>query len=128
MFAGLTRDETYMRVLIIEDEFLIRDHVARILRAAGYQITEASNGRAALLLMRSTESPDLILLDLIMPVMNGVEFRAEQVKDPALAAIPIIIISANADHHRVFELGAAGFIGKPVDPVKLLALVASFRG
>jgi CheY-like chemotaxis protein len=114
-----------MRVLIVEDEFLLRDDLARILRAAGHEAVEASNGRRALERMRS-DRPDLVLLDLAMPVMSGEDFRAQQLQDPVLAPIPVIIVSGHVDEDQVRALQAAGYVAKPVEEAALLAVVQRF--
>lgn len=115
-----------MRVLIVEDEFLLRDDLAQALRAAGYEISEASNGRIALEAMRR-DKPQLVLLDLFMPVMDGAQFRVEQLKDPALASVPVVIVSGHADERQVRSLGAADFVGKPVDERALMAIIERIR-
>jgi CheY-like chemotaxis protein len=114
-----------MRVLIVEDEFLLRDELARMLTAAGYDTTQAGNGRAALQQMRRLQ-PDLVLLDLAMPVMNGEDFRTEQLKDPALAGIPVVLLSGHADAAQVRALRAAAYIAKPVQEATLLAVLRQF--
>jgi hypothetical protein len=78
-----------MRVLIVEDEVLVRTDLAQWLREAGYAVEEAPNGRAGLDRMRR-EVPDVVLLDLRMPIMDGYEFNIERLKDPALSKVPII--------------------------------------
>ena len=115
-----------MRVLIVEDEFLLRDDLAQTLRAAGYEVSEASNGRTGLEAMRR-DKPQLVLLDLFMPVMDGAQFRAQQLRDPALAAVPVVIVSGHADERQVRSLGAADFVGKPVDERALMVIIERIR-
>src|SRR5262249_14719366 len=75
-------------------------------------------------LRTATPAPFLILLDLTMPVMNGWQFRREQQRDPGLAAIPVLLVSANADGARqAGALAAAGHLAKPVDADQLLAWI-----
>ncbi len=81
------------RVLIVEDDVDIRETLAELLATAGYETAEAANGRDALDLARRA-TPDLIVLDLMMPVMDGWQFRSAQRRDPSLAPIPVIVISA----------------------------------
>jgi DNA-binding response OmpR family regulator len=114
-----------MRVLIVEDEFLLRDELARMLTAAGYDTLQAGNGRVALEQMRR-DKPDLVLLDLAMPVMNGENFRTEQLKDPTLAAIPVVLVSGHADAAQVRALKAAAYVAKPVQEATLLAVLRQF--
>ena len=116
-----------MRVLIVEDEFLLRDELARILTAAGYETVQAGNGQVALERLRR-DKPDLVLLDLAMPVMNGEDFRTEQLKDATLASIPVVLISAHADAAQVRSLQAAAYISKPVQEATLLAVLRQLRG
>ena len=115
-----------MRVLIIEDEFLLRDDLAQTLRAVGYEVSEASNGRTGLEAMRR-DRPDVVLLDLFMPVMDGAQFRAEQLKDPSLASVPVVIVSGHADERQVRSLGAVDFVGKPVDERALMSIIERLR-
>jgi CheY-like chemotaxis protein len=71
--------------------------------------------------------PSVILLDLMMPVMDGWQFRTEQLRDPALAAIPVILISADGTvREKAAALSAAAFLRKPIDVEQLLALVRQY--
>ena len=82
-------------VLIVEDDELVRDAIAEALRDEGYTVHIASNGREALDTLQSAmKQPRLILLDLIMPVMDGWEFLRERERQPALAGIPVCAVSA----------------------------------
>ena len=79
------------KILVVEDELGQREALAEVLSRLGYEVQCAANGNEALELMRRSESlPGLILLDLMMPVMDGWEFRAEQRKDRALADVPAL--------------------------------------
>ncbi|MBK1646428.1 diguanylate cyclase response regulator [Thiocapsa imhoffii] len=108
-----------MRILIVDD---VPDNIrvlSHILRDAGYQISAATNGRKALSLA-STSKPDLILLDVMMPEMNGYETCAALKADPTLAEIPVIFVTALADvedETRGFDLGAVDYITKPFNDV-----------
>ncbi len=85
------------RVLVVEDDADVRGALAAVLEVAGYQVVEASHGGEALDHLRAaTKTFCMILLDLFMPTMNGWAFRAEQMKDPDMAAIPVIVVSADA--------------------------------
>jgi CheY-like chemotaxis protein len=83
------------RVLVIEDERDIRDALAEALSYEGYDVAVAANGREALRTLHGGPLPDVILLDLVMPEMSGWEFRQVQVRDPALAGIPVVVVSAS---------------------------------
>jgi CheY-like chemotaxis protein len=120
---ALDRADTWP-VLVVEDDFDLRDAVADALRDAGHEVLLASNGAEALAVLRNGgPRPGLILLDLMMPVMDGWEFRQKQLADPALASIPVVALSAHADV-RHFE--AAENLAKPVSLQKLLDTVARF--
>lgn len=116
-------------ILVVEDDFDIRDTLAQILEAEGYIVSGAANGLEALELLRrdGAGAPALILLDLMMPVMNGWQFRAEQLQDPKLASIPVVVISADASvHQKAASIEAAGFLKKPVQLDTLLETVGRF--
>lgn len=101
------------RVLIIEDDSEIRELLAELLRLEGCSIDTAENGRIALaLLERPSERPDAIILDLMMPVMDGYEFLKAREKIPALAAIPVAVISGAATQPKLPELSI--YLRKPM--------------
>jgi CheY-like chemotaxis protein len=114
-------------VLVVDDDDDIRETVVELLRDEGYEAEGAANGREALDRLRAaTREPDLILLDLLMPVMDGEQFREEQVKDPRLAAIRTVVISANFQvRETAARMGVTGYIRKPVDLDVLLDTVAA---
>jgi len=111
-------------VLIIEDDIDSRVMMQTLLRLEGYAVVGAANGREGLAATR-TSLPCLILLDLMMPVMDGLEFRAEQTRDPAISHIPVVIVSARHDARTTAsDLGAAACVGKPIDLDELATTVA----
>jgi CheY-like chemotaxis protein len=111
-------------ILVVEDDAVTRDAVALVLQDEGYSVTGVANGQEALLHLRSTPPPNLILLDLMMPVMNGWEFRKQQTKDPALKSIPVLVVSADAGvPQKAAALGATDYLIKPIDIHKLLEAV-----
>jgi CheY-like chemotaxis protein len=81
-------------ILVVEDDDDLRDTICEVLAGEGIVVQAARNGVEALSLLEKDDVPDLILLDLMMPVMNGWEFRSRQVADPRLAKIPVIVMSA----------------------------------
>lgn len=83
------------RVMVVEDEQDIREALAEALSYEGYDVSIAANGREALRQLGDGPLPDVILLDLVMPEMSGWEFRQVQVHDPALAGIPVVVVSAS---------------------------------
>ncbi len=113
-----------MSVLIVDDDAAIREVLSEVLSDEGYAVDTAANGSEALVYLQAAPRPGLILLDLMMPVMNGWEFRAAQQLDPELAAIPVITISANAELVRgVPQLEVAQHLRKPIDLDDLLMAV-----
>ena len=110
-------------VYVIEDDSDLRRTIGEALEAQGYDVVAAANGAEALeALRREGTRPCLILLDLMMPVMNGYEFRKEQRADPALAEIPVVVISA----HARGQVDADVFLPKPIGLRRLLAVIADF--
>jgi CheY-like chemotaxis protein len=102
-------------VLVVEDDPDIRATLCEALEDNGYSAVGAANGAEALEYLRGgAEPPCLILLDLMMPVMDGQTFRTEQRADPQLANIPVVVISAYRDVERQANDLAAGFLQKPV--------------
>ena len=111
------------KVYIVEDDTELRRTLGEALEAQGYAVVSAANGAEALRALRTDEArPCLILLDLMMPVMNGYEFREHQRADPALAEIPVVVISA----HERSGFEADEFLSKPIALRRLLAVVARF--
>jgi CheY-like chemotaxis protein len=111
------------RVLIVEDDADIRETLGELLEEAGYETDEAANGREALDAARRAR-PDLIVLDLMMPVMDGWQFRTAQKSDPALAEIPVIVISASGPPGSI---DADTYLQKPFPLDRLVAEVARLR-
>ena len=110
-----------MRILVVEDDDDIAEVLAIVLRGLGYVSIRASNGADALQLMRERPLlPNVILLDLMMPVMDGRQFRVEQLQDARLAHIPVIVMTGAGLHERsVAALQASGYLVKPVDMTTL---------
>jgi CheY-like chemotaxis protein len=111
-------------VLVVDDDPGIQMSLEDVLVDCGYSVAVAENGRDALDYLRRSPAPDVVLLDLMMPVLDGWGFRVAQREDPALRDIPVIVMSAGAHAAAVEELGAAAFIRKPFSLDDLLALIA----
>ena len=110
-------------VMVIDDDADIRNVVGLILRQAGYEAVTAEHGREALDLIARNGPPDLILLDMNMPVMNGWAFAEEACKG-SCSDVPILVITAALDAQRsADQIGAAGHIGKPFELADLLGTV-----
>jgi CheY-like chemotaxis protein len=111
-------------ILLVEDDVSTRVAMALVLEFEGYQVVAVENGQQALDHLRRAAPPCVILLDLMMPLLDGWGFRDQQQRDPALAAIPLIVLSGDGSvkHTAAFQ-EAAGFLQKPVDIDKLLASV-----
>jgi CheY-like chemotaxis protein len=112
-------------VLVIDDDHAIREMLTEALEDASYRVISAENGDQALTQLRQAHMlPRVILLDLMMPVMTGWEFRLAQQADAQLATIPVIVLSARPSlQHASFTITADAFIQKPLDIVHLLTLV-----
>jgi len=114
-------------VLIVEDDDLTREALRSMVEKNGYPTEAVANGREALNYLHRNGRPGLILLDLMMPVMNGWEFRSQQRHDPALARIPVVVCSAVGDiQQEVSLIGADGCLKKPIDTRELLDTVRHF--
>ena len=113
-----------MSVLIIEDDDGVAESLAAILREEGYFVESATNGAEALRRLGERPLPTLILLDLMMPVVDGIDFRRRQLADAELSKIPVIIISARPDvAEQAQTLHADAFLQKPMSFEELLHVV-----
>lgn len=113
-------------VLLVEDDPDTRDSMKFVLEADQHPVVTAANGQEALDTLHQGVAPCVILLDLMMPVMDGMQFRQEQLKDPELATIPVVAYSGHHDvAANVRQLHPAAYLRKPVDPEVLLELVNS---
>ncbi|MGC4117258.1 MAG: response regulator [Myxococcales bacterium] len=115
-------------VLIVDDEEDLRAALADLLADEGFAVAQAENGAVALGWLRSHSAPDLVLLDLLMPVMNGLRFRQEQLADPALAAIPTVAITAGrVTGEQAEAMQVMAILYKPLDLVQLLSMLQRCR-
>jgi CheY-like chemotaxis protein len=112
-------------VLIVEDNADLRDALAELLRIAGYTVATAENGKDALDRLHGSLRPGVVLLDLSMPVMDGWEFVAQKRKDPEIAPIPVVVLSA-LNGETAKKLSAAAYLRKPVELPKLLQTISAY--
>ena len=113
------------RVLVIDDEAAIRLLCRVNLEAEGMEVLEAGDGLEGLEMAR-TEQPDVVLLDVMMPALDGWQVAEELLKDPSTSEIPIIFVTARAefrDRARGLDIGGVEYITKPFNPVELAPLV-----
>ncbi len=111
-------------VLVIDDDADIRDSIGDILELRGYRVARAANGREALERLRSGPPPCVILLDLMMPVLNGWEFREQQSRDARLADVPVVVISGDGStDEKAAKIGVAEFLRKPLELSAILEVV-----
>jgi CheY-like chemotaxis protein len=113
-------------VLLVEDDQDVREAISDVLQEEGYVVAVADTGAEALAWLRKAETlPSVILLDLMMPVMDGWQFRAEQERRPEWAAIPVIVLSAVGNtRERAESIRPFGCLRKPLDIDELLAMLA----
>lgn len=112
------------RIFVVEDDLHIRESLTEVLEIEGFDVFSAINGQDALDKLRGGERPDLILLDLMMPVKDGFQFKAEQSVDPTISNIPVIIMSANGNMSAKKELAmVTDFLKKPIDLDALLSTI-----
>jgi signal transduction histidine kinase len=110
------------RILVVEDDRQILAIISLLLEDEGYEVLTATDGKQALARLREGLSPDLIILDLMLPTLDGWEFRAIQRADPALGAIPVLVVSADSSA-KAAVIDASGFLRKPFGAEDLLGRV-----
>jgi len=116
--------EPESRILVVDDAPMNIRLLSQVLRSA-YVVYAATDGETALELARS-QQPDLILLDVLMPGMDGYEVCRRLKSDPQTRTIPVIFVTAlEPEESKVAEFGATGFLTKPIEPASVLAQVAA---
>jgi len=111
-------------ILIVEDEDIIRENLKALLEMEGYPVFTACNGEDGLRTLRTMPRPCLVLLDLLMPIMNGMEFLEAKSHEDAIAAIPVCIVSGVAERPDMSK--ASGYIKKPIEFDGLLKFIRKF--
>jgi CheY-like chemotaxis protein len=112
-------------ILVVDDDQDIRDSLREVLEDEGYQVACVANGREALdYLKTASPRPCVILLDLMMPVMDGWQFRREQKQDPAIADIPLVVITATGKRQVLID--AADLVMKPLDLNRLFETIERY--
>ena len=115
------------KIFIIEDDDGIREAFEELLKGEGYGVEAFADGLKAIERLQKAPEPCLILLDMMMPIMNGEEFMNHFHKLPAtILPIPVFLVSANATKAGAVKLGCRGFVKKPVDLESLLLIVKTF--
>src|SRR5262249_11349487 len=115
------------RILVVDDDLEIRETIRDVLEEEGYRVVLAANGAEALAELRARigeEQPSLVLLDLMMPEMNGWQFCEEQKRDARRAAIPVLVISAASVDAKKGSIAGHPFLKKPIELARLLEAVA----
>lgn len=111
-------------VMIVEDDRDTREMLGRFLELEGFEVRTAANGQLALNSLQEQGGPSVILLDLMMPVMNGWQFREEQSRNPRFSRIPVVVLTAAGPREDIPAISADGWLSKPVDFDRLLATIA----
>lgn len=127
MTAPIPDSETLRKILVVEDDRDVRETVIEALEDQGWLAVGVEDGAEALAWLSQNTAPALILLDLMMPRMNGAQFRSAQLADGGLADIPVVLLSADATlEQKARSLGTAGYLRKPVKLASLLDVAERF--
>jgi CheY-like chemotaxis protein len=115
------------QILVVEDDTSIRELLVELLESEGYAVASAINGLEGIKYLQSQQIPDLILIDLMMPVMDGYSFRSEQLKNSKWASIPTVVMSAEANaKEKMKNFNITAFLSKPVELDTILKTVAQY--
>jgi CheY-like chemotaxis protein len=115
-----------VKILLVDDDESIRSPLKEHLEEEGHVVTTAADGQQAFRMLRRGERPDVIVLDAMMPVMNGWDFRSAQLSDPDFASIPVVLVSAAGFTNRTVlsQFGVADYVPKPLDTQALLKAIS----
>ena len=115
------------RILVVEDDTSIRELLVELLESEGYTVSSAVHGLEGIRSLQGNELPDLILIDLMMPVMDGYAFRTEQLKHDVWSKIPTVVMSAEANaKEKMKSFNISAFLSKPVELETILKTVSRF--
>lgn len=124
MTANPARNPSRVDILLVDDDDDLRDVLGELLEECGYQVATAQNGLDALSYLRASAKPRVVLLDLMMPVMDGATFREEQRRDQELNQIPVFLLTARGESDdSLSDLGAARVFRKPIALTDLLEAI-----
>lgn len=114
-------------ILVVDDDFDVRTGIQEVLEDEGHVVVPAANGAEAMDLLTSGLRPALILLDLMMPIMDGFEFCHSWARDSRISTIPLFIVSADRDTAgKAKTCGATGYLAKPIELDDLLSVAARY--
>lgn len=114
-------------ILVVEDDEAVRSALVGNLESAGFRVVQASNGNEGLALLRAFPNIRLVLLDLMMPGLDGWQFRREQLADKHLASVPTVLVTGSAAGRlEVERLHAAGYVQKPVTREQLIKVALQY--
>jgi DNA-binding response OmpR family regulator len=107
---------TVPTVLVVDDDDNVRQTLAERLETSGYEVLLARDGRDAFEVIARGVNPDVILLDVVMPIMDGWHFLSARLRDPSIVAVPVVLMSGGQEAERQsHKIGVCGFIRKPLD-------------
>jgi two-component system chemotaxis response regulator CheY len=112
------------RVMLIEDDFILRAHLAELMMIEGYVVTCAADGAEALRRLQQEPTPSLILVDMVLPRVDGIAFRKAQLRDPVLKQIPTIALTALKNVGDIRSLAFSAVVRKPLSFDRLLDVIA----
>jgi len=116
-----------VRILVADDDASSVEALCELLESEGHHVVRAENGRDALARLREGDEFCVILLDVMMPVMNGYEFREQQLQDPELASIPVILVTADGHaREKASEMKTDRYFQKPLSPPELLKAIRGY--
>jgi len=113
-------------ILVVDDDVGIRDSLVECLVSEGHRVSAVANGHEGIARLRAGERPDLVVLDLVMPVMNGAQFLAELRADPGLPRVPVLLMTAASPNGGRGLPEATGYLSKPFELDDLLDAVERF--